>query len=111
MSEAENENTMGKSLRSLIILAQLNQVALDGVQIDHSFNLEGRDPNRDEIMLIGKKSNLKMKSVRVQTGALFKQPVPCLLGDTQGGFIVLAKMEEGKALVLDPEKGHPEQVG
>lgn len=109
MSESDAIVKKMKSIQSLIVLARLNQVSLDGAQIDHSFGLQGKDAGRDELMLIGKKANLKMKAVRVKGESLYKQPVPCLLGDTQGGFVVLARIEEGKALVLDPEKGTPEQ--
>ncbi len=91
MSETGSDITIKKSVQSLIILAQLNQVALDGAQIDHSFALEGRDATRDELLLIGKRANLKMKGVRVKPEPLSKQPVPCLLGDTQGGFVVMTK--------------------
>lgn len=55
-----------KSLGSLIVLALLNQVALDQEQMDHSFALEGVDASRDALLLIGKKSNLKMKAVKIK---------------------------------------------
>ena len=99
-----------KGLQSLIILARLNQIALDEAQIDHTFALNGEDPSGDEILLIGKKSNLKMRRVQVKADGLSKLPLPALMGDTDGGFVVLARMEEGKALILDPTKGMPEQL-
>ncbi len=105
-----NTTKMQKSLNSLIVLAQLNQIALDPVQINHNFGLGDEDATRDDLLLIGKKSNLKMKAVKVKTKTLSKQPMPCLMGDTEGGFVLLAKFEEGKALILNPENGQPEQL-
>lgn len=86
MSESDAIVKKMKSIQSLIVLARLNQVSFDGAQIDHSFGLQGKDAGRDELMLIGKKANLKMKAVRVKGESLYKQPVPCLLGDTQGAL-------------------------
>lgn len=99
-----------KSLQSLVILAQLNHVALDKEQIDHSFALNGNDVTAGQILLIGKKSNLKMKHIRVKPEGLPKLPLPALMGDADGGFVVLAKVEDGKALILDPIAGMPEQL-
>lgn len=105
----DNKNQT-KSIQSLIVLAQLNQVRLDAAQIDHTFALDGRDPSGDELLLIGKKSNLKMKRVWTKPNRLSKMPVPALMGVSEGGYVVLARYEEGKALILDPAKGKPEHL-
>lgn len=99
-----------KSLQSLVILASLNQVPLDAVQIDHTFALEGKDPTAQQLLLIAKKSNLKMKHIKTKPGQLKKMPLPAMVGDTGGGCIVLAKVDDGKALILDPTTGIPEQL-
>lgn len=99
-----------KTLQSLSIIATLNQVPLDIEQIDHSFSLHGNEPTISQIILIGKKSNLKMKHARLTVHQLHKQPIPAMIGDSTGGFVVLAKVDEEKALILDPLIGNPQQV-
>lgn len=104
------ELTKKKSFESLIILAQLNQIVLDKTHIEHSFALNNDDLTTAQILLIGKKSNLKMKHIQVKVENLLKLPLPALMGDNNGGFVVLAKAEEDKALILDPVVGVPEQL-
>ncbi len=98
-----------KSLQSLVALAKLNQVVLDPEQIDHGFALSGRDPEAGEMILIGRKHKLKMKAAVISWEELGRQPIPCLMKDLQGGYLLLAKVDAEKALILDPEAGQPQQ--
>lgn len=106
----EYNNSERKTLQTLSILASLNQVPLDIEQVDHIFSLHGTEPTISQILLIGKKSNLKMKHIRVDAKQLLKQPLPAMISDSHGGYIILAKVEAEKVLILDPTSGNPQQL-
>ncbi|MFZ5968309.1 MAG: type I secretion system permease/ATPase [Bacillota bacterium] len=99
-----------KTLQSLIIIARFNHVGLDEDQLDHGFALEGKDITEQDILKISKKVGLKAKAAKIGYEKLATYPLPALIELTDGNFIVLAKADEEKVLVLDPEKQKPEEV-
>ncbi|MCT4662029.1 MAG: type I secretion system permease/ATPase [Tissierellales bacterium] len=104
------KNELKKSLSSFIIAAQLNHVALNPEQIDHEFALEGQDLGEKDILLVSKKVGLKAKSTQMEFNKLIKCPLPVLIENEDGDFIVLARAREDKVMVFDPEKEAAEEM-
>lgn len=103
------KQTLKKTLQSFIIVAKLNHVALDEDQLNHSFALEDKDIKEKDILRISKKVGLKVKSTKTSYDKISKLPLPALVELRSGEFIVLAKAQKDKVLVLDPEKQKPEE--
>ncbi|MCT4507297.1 MAG: type I secretion system permease/ATPase [Tepidibacter sp.] len=99
-----------KSTQSLIIISQMNHVNLNEDQINHTFALEGKDVNEEDIIRICKKVGLKAKVTNKKYEKVIQYPLPALIEMKDGGFIVLAKADEEKVLVLDPLKQGPQEM-
>ncbi|MEJ8554708.1 type I secretion system permease/ATPase [Tepidibacter sp. Z1-5] len=105
----ENEN-FKKSLNSLIVVAQINHIALNEEQINHDFALEGKDVSAEDILLISKKVGLKAKITNMEYSKMIKCPLPILIETKEGDFIVLARANKEKLMIFDPQKQKPEEI-
>ena len=98
------------------MMARFHGVAADPDQLRHEFGEGARDLSADEIVLAARKLGLVAKRVRVPIGRLNRTPLPALAlpaeGDqTKGGCFVLARVNEGRALIHLPGEGRPAVVG
>ncbi len=109
----------------LAMMARLHGVAADPDQIAHEFvenvsqgGHQGGPQGLDVpgLLLAAKKLGLVAKRVRVAPGRLAKTPLPAIgvgkqTGEGDGhGFFVLARVDDGRALIQRPGVGQPESI-
>ncbi|WP_339469206.1 type I secretion system permease/ATPase [Pseudomonas capeferrum] len=97
-------------LACLVMLARFHNVAASPEQLTHEYAEDGRLFGRPEILLAAKKFGLQVKSARSSFSRLTQTPLPAIAVDTDGRFFIIARMDEGKALIHDPCAQRPEVV-
>ncbi|XXF06922.1 type I secretion system permease/ATPase [Pseudomonas sp. D2-3] len=95
-------------LACLVMLARFHNVAASPEQLTHEYAEDGRLFGRPEILLAAKKLGLKAKSARSSLSRLTQTPLPAIAVDNDGRFFIIARMDEGKALIHDPRAQRPE---
>ncbi|MCM1327772.1 MAG: type I secretion system permease/ATPase [Bacteroidales bacterium] len=106
-STAEQTNTRDGGLQCLITIAAYYGIAADAGSMIHSLNLESRKMTAQDILLASKKIKLKSRLVHVNVYALSKMTVPAILIMKNGDFMILARQEGERLLILHPFEKAP----
>lgn len=96
-----------EGLQCLIIIANYYGIVADVHSIVHTMNLEDKKMNSYDILLAAKKLKLRSKLININVYALRKMTVPAILVLKNGDFVVLAKMDEERLLLLKPFEKAP----
>ena len=94
----------------LVMMARLHGIATEQHQLAHEFNNDGQLFGRTEILLAAKKIGLRAHFIKTPFERLTKTPLPALAVGAEGRFFILAKVENGQALIHDPIRGRPETI-
>ncbi|MNF61966.1 Toxin RTX-I translocation ATP-binding protein [compost metagenome] len=95
-------------LACLVMLARFHNVAASPEQLAHEFAEDGRSFARGELLLAAKKLGLKAKAARSKVERLTHTPLPAIAADNDGRFFIIARIDDGKALIHDPQSQRPE---
>ncbi|MBB1520841.1 type I secretion system permease/ATPase [Aquipseudomonas guryensis] len=95
-------------LACLVMLARFHNVAASPEQLAHEFAEDGRPFGRPELLLAAKQLGLKAKSVRSKLERLAHVPLPAIATAHDGRFFIIARLDDGKALIHDPQAQRPE---
>lgn len=98
-------------LACLVMLARFHNVAVSPEQLAHEFAEDGRSFARGELLLAAKKLGLKAKAARSKVERLAHTPLPAIAADNDGRFFIIARIDDGKALIHDPGSQRPEVLG
>src|SRR3954469_15406000 len=95
-------------LLSLAVLARLQGKPAQPEQLRHELGLTG-PASADDLLRAAKRLDLKAKKGALDIRRLDAgtAPLPCIVERSAGGFAVLARYEQGKALIHDPVEGRP----
>lgn len=96
-------------LASLVMLARFHQVAASAEQLVHEF-ASGVTFQITELLLAAKKLGLKAKVAKVSLERLDRTPLPAIAQDQSGNFFIIARLDQGKALIHDPKAQRPEII-
>lgn len=112
MSEqgSHTELPLDTGLACLVVLARLHDIAVSAEQLAHEFGPEGRSCAKQELLLAAMKSGLKAKAIRTTTGRLNQTPLPAIATDLDGTFFIIARVDQGKALIHDPRQARAEVI-
>jgi ATP-binding cassette, subfamily B, bacterial HlyB/CyaB len=109
MSEHQ-PGTPDTGLICLLMLARFHNVAASGEQLAHEFG-DGQQPfATPQLLLASRKLGLKARRVQTCVERLARTPLPAIAADHEGGFFVIARMDQGKALIQDPRAERPEVI-
>lgn len=100
--------TVDSGLACLVMLARFHNVAASPEQLTHEYAEDGRLFGRPEVLLAAKKLGLKAKSARSSLSRLSHIPLPAIATDSDGRFFIIARLDDGKALIHDPQAQRPE---
>jgi subfamily B ATP-binding cassette protein HlyB/CyaB len=95
-------------LACLVMLARFHNIAASPEQLTHEYAEDGRLFGRAEMLLAAKKLGLKAKSARSSLSRLSHTPLPAIASDNDGRFFIIARLDDGKALIHDPQAQRPE---
>lgn len=93
-------------LACLCLIARFHSLAVEKAQIGHEFRA-GPSLSKLELILAARKLGLSAKASRVSAQRLNKAALPAIAIGKDGKFLVLAKVEEEKCLIHDPESQRP----
>jgi ATP-binding cassette, subfamily B, bacterial HlyB/CyaB len=97
-------------LACLVMLARFHGQAAESGQLAHEFCDDGRPFGVAEILLAAKKLGLKARKISTSRERLNRTPLPAIAVDREGGFFVLARSDEDRALIHDPREARPQVV-
>lgn len=100
--------SVDSGLACLVMLARFHNVAASPEQLTHEYAEDGRMFGRTEVLLAAKKLGLKAKSARSSLSRLSHTPLPAIAADGDGRFFIIARLDDGKALIHDPQAQRPE---
>lgn len=106
----DNAPRLDTGLASLVMLARFHQVAASPEQLAHEFGSPDQCLSQDSLLLAARKLGLKAKAARTTTERLDRTPLPAIAADNNGGFFIIARLDQGKVLIHDPLSQRPEVV-
>lgn len=94
----------------LVMLARFHSVAASAEQLAHEFAPAQQSFTPRELLLAARKLGLKAKSVNTTVARLDRTPLPAIAANGDGTFFIIAKLDQGKALIQDPRAERPEVI-
>ncbi|AAZ36984.1 type I secretion system permease/ATPase [Pseudomonas savastanoi pv. phaseolicola] len=106
----DNVPRLDTGLASLVMLARFHQVAASPEQLAHEFGSPDQCLSQDSLLLAARKLGLKAKAAKTTAERLDRTPLPAIAADNNGGIFIIARLDQGKALIHDPLAQRPEVV-
>jgi len=97
-------------LACLAMLARFHNVAVSPEQLTHEYVAEGQVFGKAEILLATRQLDLKAKAIRTTFERLGQTPLPAIACASDGGFFIIARMDQEKILIHDPRSQRPEMI-
>jgi ATP-binding cassette, subfamily B, bacterial HlyB/CyaB len=97
-------------LSGLVTLLRFHGVSATVEQLNHRFGSDGAMADLATLVRAAKHLGLKARMVRTGADRLAKTPLPALALLTDGRFVILGKLADGKILTQDPATGRPAMV-
>jgi subfamily B ATP-binding cassette protein HlyB/CyaB len=97
-------------LNCLLLLARFYDLPADGAQLRHQFAQSGQPLSDVDLLRAAKHLGLKAGTLKTQWSKLPGTPLPAIVKRKNGRYLVLAKIDEAKALIQDPADGNPRIV-
>ena len=94
-------------LECLAVIVRLHGLAADVGKLRHEFSRSGRRLDAGELVRAARYTGLRARSIQSHWRRLENTPLPAIAGRKDGGFVVLARLVDGKALVHDPLESRP----
>lgn len=105
---AEPARELDSGLTCLAMLARFHNIAVSPEQLDHEFTPHGQSFGKAEILLASRHLGLKSKSIKISLQRLTKTPLPTIACARDGSFFIIARVDQGKILIHNPESSRPE---
>lgn len=99
-----NESDTG--LLCLLILAQYYDLPVNGSQLRHQFARSGQKLSETELLRAAKNLGLKAGLVTSEWSKLREASLPAMAKLVDGGYLVVAKVEDENVLVQNPTEGY-----
>lgn len=91
-------------LYCLISIARFHGISVSPEQIIHTYAIESTGASEIELIKIAKDIGFKIKAVNLKFNALKKMTLPAMVFIPEEGYIIIAKIEGKKILVLKPQR-------
>jgi subfamily B ATP-binding cassette protein HlyB/CyaB len=92
----------------LVMLARFHNVAASPEQLAHEFTEQGHCFGKAELLLAAKQLGLKAKLAKSAVARLSTTPLPAIARANDGGFFIIARLDDDKVLIQDPLTSRPE---
>jgi subfamily B ATP-binding cassette protein HlyB/CyaB len=102
---ASNAGTTPDGVSSLVTLLSLHGIAADAGQIKHRFG--GAAVGLDDMLRLAKELGLKARVIYTAWPRLVHTPLPGIAALKTGGFLLVAKTDDEKAIVQAPNASRP----
>ena len=104
------EEKQDAGLQCLLTVAAYYGIPVDEENIRHQYMLENKKLTPQDILRVSQKIKLKSRLVKGNLYSLPKAPLPAILVLKNGDYLILAKTEEEKALVVHPFQQAPQVI-
>jgi subfamily B ATP-binding cassette protein HlyB/CyaB len=94
----------------LVVLARFHNIAASVEQLRYQLSSSVQLLSQSELLLAARKLGLKSKLVQTTISRLDRTPLPAIAADRDGSFFIIAKIDNGKALIQDPCCNGPEVI-
>lgn len=108
--EQEQSQAPDTGLICLVMLARFHSVAASADQLAHEFMPPGAQFGSAELLLAARKLGLKAKSVKTRFDRLAQTPLPAIARSNAGDYFIIARIDQGKALIQSPLVQRPEII-
>jgi ATP-binding cassette, subfamily B, bacterial HlyB/CyaB len=95
-------------LTCLVMLARFHNVAVSAEQLSHEYVSQGQPFGKAEILLASRKLELKAKAIKTTFERLAQTPLPAIACASDGRFFIIARLDQDKILIHNPESLRPE---
>ncbi|MDR6609087.1 type I secretion system permease/ATPase [Pseudomonas synxantha] len=92
----------------LVMLARFHNVAVSAEQLSHEYVSQGQPFGKAEILLASRKLALKTKAIKTTIERLVQTPLPAIACATDGRFFIIARLDQDKILIHNPQSLRPE---
>lgn len=106
----ESSLSLDSGLACLVMMARFHNVAASSEQLAHEFAHSNGCVSQSDLLLAARRLGLKAKSAKCRLDRLERTPLPAIAADSQGGFFIIARIDQGKALIHDPRDQRPTVV-
>jgi ATP-binding cassette, subfamily B, bacterial HlyB/CyaB len=107
-AQNDNQEPLDQGLTTLVVLLRFHGIGADPKQIAHQFG--GAPIGISEMLRCAKQFGLKARAITTKWERLANTPLPGIAILRDGGFLVLGKIGDDKALVLSPRASRPTLV-
>ena len=101
---ATEDSPPSSGIGAVVGMLRFHGLPVEAEQIRHSL---GDSPPLAEIIRHLRRAGLRAQAVRVGSKGLPRAPLPAIAGQTDGGFILLAKIGDDRVLLLDSATQRP----
>lgn len=95
-------------LTCLVMLARFHNIVVSAEQMTHEYVSQGQPFGKVEILLASRKLGLKAKLVKTTLERLAQTPLPAIACAMDGRFFIIARMDQDKVLIHNPDSSRPE---
>src|SRR5262249_3180958 len=103
---AEHAETGDTGLAGLVMLLRFHGIAADAEQIRYRF-ARAAAVDAADMLRCARAVGLKARRISSHWGRLVKMPLPAIARRRDGGFFILAKVADDRALIQDPLARQP----
>src|SRR6266446_148944 len=107
-AESEKTGAADQGLAALVALLRFHGLGADPRQIRHSFGAKAIGVS--EMLRCAKELGLKARAVTTRWERLVRTPLPAIASLRDGGFLILGKVADDKALVQSPLSPRPSMM-
>ncbi|WP_302328909.1 type I secretion system permease/ATPase [Pseudomonas triclosanedens] len=108
--EQEQSQAPDTGLICLVMLARFHSLAASADQLAHEFMPPGAQFGSADLLLAARKLGLKAKSVKTRFDRLAQTPLPAIARSNDGDYFIIARIDQGKALIQSPLVQRPEII-
>ena len=104
------EEKQDAGLQCLLTVAMYYGIPVDDENLRHQYGLENKELTPQDILRVSKRIKLKSRLVKGNVYSLTNTPLPAILVLKNGSYLILAKAEEEKVLVVHPFQQAPQVI-
>ena len=104
-AENDNQQSLEQGLTVLVVLLRFHGIGADPKQISHQFGTASIGVS--EMLRCAKQFGLKARAIKTRWERLAHTPLPGIAVLRDGGFLVVGKVGDNKAVVLSPLEQRP----
>jgi subfamily B ATP-binding cassette protein HlyB/CyaB len=101
-ADAADGQSVDAGLACLVLMLRYTGAPADPAQLRHRFGNAAEQISATDILRTAKELGLKSRVVSSKWPGLAQSPLPAIAATKEGGFFILAKVAEDKALIHDP---------